>query len=244
LQQFMICCNPCCLIYNGGRGDLETTMNKNEKPQDIRFGYWYSYPSEHAPGASRLEVNITDIPTEEHFDPQRLHFSVVAGDRFIEDLKVTHPWLYKDDYQICAGLVQIIDRKDKTEEAFSFGGRLKIESHESFTTCILESSAPILEISGANTIICKFIEEIEIILAERRAEWASKEEIFEQRLIQVDAYELYIAILNSLIKKYENLSYRNHFHIQEFLNFLHKEVERLKTENKTKLLLHSLEEIL
>ena len=219
-------------------------MSKNEKPQDIRFGYWYSYPSERAPGASHLEVNITETPTEEHFDPQRLHFYAVTGDRFIEDLKVTHPWPYKDDYQICAGLIQIIDRKDKTEEAFCFGGRLKIESQGSLTTCILESSAPILEISGANTIISKFIEEIEIILAERRAEWASKEEIFEQRLIQVDPFELYTAILNSLIIKYEHLSYRDHFHIQEFLNFLHKEVERLETENKTKLLFKSLEEIL
>jgi len=219
-------------------------MNNNEKQKDIRFGYWYFYPSEYAPRASRLEVNIAETPTEEHFDPQRIHFLSVSGEKFLEDLKVTHPWTYKDDYQICAGLVQIIDLKDKTEEALSFGGRLRIESHDSYTACILESSAPILEITGANPIIRKFVDEIEILFAERRAEWASKEEIFERRFIQADPLELYIAVLNSLIHKYERVGYKDHFHIQEFLSFLHKEAERLETENQTKLPAHSLEEIL
>ena len=189
-------------------------------------------------------MNIAETPTEEHFDPQRIHFLVVSEDKFVEDLKVTHPWRYKDDYQICAGLVQIIDHKDQTEEALSFGGHLRIETHESITTCILESSAPILEITGANPIIQKFIDEIEILMAERRAEWASHEGIFEKRLIQADPLKLYKAVLNSLIKKYEHVSYKDHFHVQEFLNFLNKEIERLKTENETIVLDHSLEEIL
>ena len=220
-------------------------MSKMNNQPEPKLGYWFAPPeSSHAPGGSRLDIFINEKPTEHHFDPEKLHMWVMAKEKPTELLTIRHPWDFTPTYQALAGTIEVIDRYGKKEEAYTFGGSLKIESQKTFTVCTLESSAPILEISSADQIPMLFIEEIEILLAERRAELLSKPHTYEKHLINADPFTLYLACLNALIDKFEHAHRKDGLHINEFLNFLHVEGKRLKDKGLTPRHVPALEEIL
>ena len=225
--------------------DRENIMSKTNNQTEPKFGYWFTPPeSSHAPGGSRLEVFINEKPTEHHFDPEKLDLWVMSKENSLESLTIRHPWDFAPTYQALAGSIEAIDRYGKKEQAFSFGGSLKIDSQKTFTVCILESSAPILEISSAGQISMLFTEEIEILLAERRAELLSKSYTYEKHLMSADPLILYIACLNALTDKFEHSHRKEGLHIHEFLNFLHVEGKRLKDEGLTPHNVPTLEELL
>lgn len=225
--------------------DRENIMSKTNNQPEPKFGYWFTPPeSRHAPGGSRLDIFINEKPTEHHFDPEKLHLWVMSKENSTESLTIYHPWDFAPTYRALAGSIEAIDRYGKKEEAYTFGGSLKIESQKTFTVCTLESSAPILDISSADLISMLFIEEIEILLAERRAELLSKPHTYEKRLMNADPFTLYLACLNALIDKFEHSPRKEGLHINEFLNFLHVEGKRLKDEGLTPLYVSALEEVL
>jgi hypothetical protein len=134
------------------------------------------------------------------------------------------------------------DWKGKKEETFTFGGRLKIESTVKMTTCSLTSSAPILEISGATPLHALFIEEIEILLAERKAAYLSHHE-FEVHIIKAHPLKLYRACLEALIMKFENLPHKDEKYIR-FLADLWMQKHRLEATDLAKYPAPNLNEIL
>ena len=220
-------------------------MSKTNNQPELKFGYLFTPPeSSHAPGGSRLDIFINENPTEHHFDPEKLHLRVKSNERSIESLTIRHPWVFVPAYQALAGTIEATDRNGKKEEAYTFGGSLKIESQNTFTVCTLESPAPILKISSAGQIPMLFIEEIEILLAGRRAALLSKPHLYETRLMDADPFKLYLACLNALIDKFERSHHKGILRISEFLNFLHVEGKRLKDGGLTALLVPALEEIL
>ncbi len=157
-------------------------------------------------GCPRLEINILCAPSERHFDPKITQIPIFTSKESvrphkIEQLEIYHPWVYRDTYQAAPGLVTLTDRKGKKVEAYTFGGKLTIDSDENCTTCVIQSDAPIIEISYANPAIMKFIEEVEIILAEQRANRAADLADFEARLEKVPVFKLYVACLMELVKK-------------------------------------------
>jgi len=220
-------------------------MSKTNNQPEPKYGYWFTPPeSSHAPGGSRLDIFINENPTEHHFDPEKLHLWVKSKAISIQSLTIRHPWDFAPTYQALAGSIEATDRNGKKEEAYTFGGSLKIESQNTFTVCTLESPAPILEISSTGQISMLFIEEIEILLAERRAALLSKPHTYEKRLMNADPFKLYLACLNALIEKIEYSNHKEVLHISEFLNFLHVEDKRLKDEGLKPLFVPALEEIL
>ncbi|MEJ2551064.1 MAG: hypothetical protein P8Z42_10170 [Anaerolineales bacterium] len=157
-------------------------------------------------GYRRLEINILCAPSERHFDPKITQIPIFTlkdsvRPHKIDQLEIYHPWVYRDTYQVAPGLVTLADRKGKKVEAYTFGGKLTIDSDENCTTCVLQSDAPIIEINHANPAIMKFIDEVEIILAEQRANRAADLEDFEARLEKVPVSKLYVACLMELKKK-------------------------------------------
>ncbi len=157
-------------------------------------------------GYPRLEINILCAPSERHFDPKIAQISIFTlkdsvRPHKINQLEIYHPWVYRDTYQVAPGLVTLADRKGKKVEAYTFGGKLTVDSDEYCTSCVLQSDAPIIEINHTNPVIMKFIEEVEIILAEQRANQATDLEGFEARLEKVPVSKLYIACLMELEKK-------------------------------------------
>ena len=220
-------------------------MTTTNNPQEPKFGYRFIYPeSSHAPGGSRFDIFISESPTEHHFDPEKLHLHVKSKANEVESLTIRHPWYFEHTYQALAGSIELTDRYGKEEEAFTFGGSLKIDSQDTFTVCILESPVPILEISSADPILMMFIEEIEILFAKRRAALLSNPHTYEKHLIMVDPVKLYLACINALTGKFEHSQHKEDLRIREFLNFLHNESKRVRNEVETTQLFPSLEEIL
>ena len=127
-------------------------------------------------------------------------------------------------------MVEIIDHRGEKFEALTFGGRLQIDSQESFTTCTLQSPAPILIITDARPIEKLFVDEIRILLAERRAERLAEPHSFEERLINADILELYISIINALVGKMEHTHHKENTQITQLLNFIHNERKRIQEE--------------
>jgi hypothetical protein len=214
------------------------------------FGYYFfpkRYP--HAPGHPRLEVNLIDAPTFQHYDPEYLDIPVArhigAGQTpRVEVLKIYHPWTLKGEYKVCAGPVVLTDRLGKEVEAFSFGGGIRIQMEENYTTCSLESPAPILEIKGGEDISRILAEEMEVILAERRAAWIPNEEDFERRLTEADPLQLYIAGLDFLREKYEKNSHKELPHTYHFLNFIREEIDALRKSGSWPFLVPRIDKLL
>jgi hypothetical protein len=215
-----------------------TELNKEPK-----MGYWYHHYG-HAPGALRLDIAISEVPTGMHFDPSVVHLAVKSNQDSIERLAIHHPWIFANTYQACAGLVEIVDRRGKKEEAYTFGGSLTIKSRDTVTTCVLESPAPILEISSANPIMMMFIEEIEILFAKRKAVLLYESHNYEKLLVNADPLALYLACLKALVEKFDNFNHKEDPCILQFINFLHAEKKRLKDEGYEPDLSSDLEEIL
>ena len=172
-----------------------------EKPDRTlpKIGYLYHYPQLDLPTDNfRLDIFISSIPTKQHFDVLRARFFVKPLKGEIERLIITHPWNYGKTARVCAGVIEMEDRKGKKEEAFSFGGQLKIESQDLQTVCILVSPAPILEISGTSPMNGLFIDELEILLAEHRAAYPNYLE-YETQLVKTNPYELYLSCSSEVI---------------------------------------------
>jgi hypothetical protein len=205
---------------------MENTMTQKSESDLPKIGYLYHYPKlGHPTDIFRLDIFISSIPTEQHFDVLRVHLFLKTQKGKIERLSITHPWTYEKAARVCAGVVIMEDRKGKKEEAFTFGGQLIIDVKESQTVCVLVSSAPILEISGATPMHSLFIDEVEILLAEHRAAFENDHE-YENRLCSADPLALYLACLKELIQKFEQFSHKGEEQLQ-FLIFLHSQEHRL-----------------
>jgi hypothetical protein len=195
----------------------------NELPE-IGYLYHYTNPT-HPTDKFRMDIFISSKPTERHFDVLRAHFFIKGPREAVERLTVTHPWKYDPVAHVCAGMVIMEDRKGKKEEAFTFGGQLKIDGQESQTICNLVSRAPIIEISGATPIHRFFVEEIEIELAEYRARYLNGDE-YERHICEVDPFILYLACLGTLIEKLEGFQHKDEEYRQLLVD-LHSQVHRL-----------------
>ncbi len=199
-----------------------------QKPESTlpKIGYLYHYPQlDHPTDNFRLDIYISSIPTEQHFDVLRARLFVKPLKGELERLTIAHPWNDEKTARVCAGVIVMEDRKGKKEEAFTFGGQLKIESQDLQTICILVSPAPILEISGSTPMNELFIDELEILLAECRAAYPNHHE-YETQLSKIDPFELYLACLKELIQKFEQFPHKDEIYLQ-LLWFLHSQKYRL-----------------
>ena len=191
-----------------------------------KIGYLYHYPRlDHPTENFRLDIFISSTPTEEHFDVQHAHFQIKTPEESIEKLTVLHPWTLQKTARVCAGVVIMEDRNKAKKEAFTFGGDLKITSQAEQTICTLSSTAPILDISDASPMRRFFVDELEILFAERRAAFKNHR-LYEKALIHADPLELYLASLKYLIEKFEKFPHKNSTY-RQFLGFLYTERHRL-----------------
>ena len=191
------------------------------------IGYLYHYPTlNHPTDKFRLDVYISSIPTEAHFDVLHVILNTESQYGGLERLKISHPWGDHSQFRVCAGKVILEDRKDKKDEAFCFGGQLTINVKKSLTECILVSPAPIIENNETKPMQDLFIVELEILLAEYQAELSDEIE-YEKRLCAADPIDLYYACLIKIIEIYNHRTYKNDINMQ-LLNYLRQEKCRLE----------------
>jgi hypothetical protein len=202
-------------------------MMENMNDELPKIGYLFYYPQlDHETDRFRLDVFVSAIPTEKHFDVKHANFSVKDEKHDMEVMTIRHPWNFDKSAHVCAGLVVLEDRFGKKQEAFTFGGELTIESKEQQTVCTLVSNAPILDISAASPLNKLFIEEVEIILAKQRAAFAKPQE-FEDKLCRADPFSLYLACINELETHLDAFPYKDEAHLS-LPGYLQAQVKRLE----------------
>jgi hypothetical protein len=177
--------------------------NESVSPEKDELGYSLSTSEDPAvPDDCQLKIVLRPIPTEQHFDPEIVTCSIASASGSVEDLRVHHPWLLGKTYRVCAGHVILQDRKGRQVTAFTFGGELRIESTEARTICRLLSPVSILDYSQPDSMAHLLGEEVEILLAERRAAWLHNPAALDRRLAEADPHSLYLACIAALREKF------------------------------------------
>ena len=201
---------------------------KSDFDNPYHLGYLFHYPQfdQHEP--FRLDISIASVPTNQHYDPEKVEITVLERDNEnLARLVVEHPWKSGENYRVCAGVIRMIDRKGKVEEAFTFGGNLSIALESTATSLVITSPAPIYKITNTSRVFELLRDEYEIMLAERRAHWIDSPGEFERKLMEVEPMVLYQSMLRSLIHKLENMHNKG-LVAEDALHYLHSQVHRLE----------------
>jgi len=175
-------------------------------------------PSE--PGHSQLDIFINEEPTYRHFDPESACLMVANSDGSIEHLEVNHPWVGPTDWRVCAGQIELYDYKNKQTRFYTFGGEIHMVSEGKVTTLSLYSSAPIIfevSIYSTETLL---IQQVEIQLAQLRAEWcrSGDDDELENCLACLDPLDLYRMCLWSIRERFGKI------HIRSLMTFRFKKL--------------------
>jgi len=200
-------------------------MEQNNQLPEIGYLFYYPQLDQHT-DHFRLDVFVSDIPTEKHFDVQSVKYSIKGANKVVEHLNVSHPWASGKSAQVCPGKIIMEDRNGNKEEAFTFGGQLTIKEKDAQTICILVSTAPILEISAATPMQKLFVDELEVLMAKERAALADPYE-YQQRICESDPFTLYQACFQALVDKFEKLPHKDDLY-NRFLFFLHSHAHRME----------------
>lgn len=187
----------------------------------------------HAPGCSRLDIVIHDRPTGRHFDPERVVVSVASAQPShmgIEHLTIRHRWQGRSSYRPCACPLRMIDRYNKVEVAFTFGGTLIIRADDDKTSLTLISPVPILHVTSAcNPPAASLLAiEMQVLLARRRAAWLYKDPAeFERRLARAAPGELYRCCIEAIRGGFMTCPQSDGYGIVNFRHFLRSELAYL-----------------
>lgn len=227
--------------------NMERIEINSHLPYIEALGYAFSPPcSPDYPMYHQLDVFVHAQPTERHFDPEVVLFKVTSRIWGTEWLKVRHPWQREEEQHVLPSCVVMRDRVDKVVEAFTFGGKLQIVSDEDRTRCTLNSPAPILPLNDGSSVATIFAEEVEILLAERRAVWdvAHPKAPFEERLAKVDPFALYLTSLDILTEKFSHHLCLQSESMLHFAHFIRLEILALHEEHRWPLYVTPIEKLL
>lgn len=168
-----------------------------------QLGYrLHSKPYPHAPGCTRLDVTLRAAPTGLHFDPEKIHLTVATPSGDVRTMILTQTSGYgPEPLRVCAGRVALVDRLEKRVQFVTLGGHLNVTHEDDHSLCRLSSSAPIIELSLTRDVPEILAEEIEDILAQRRAHWEVRSREFDRRLAAAEPSALYMASLVALQQK-------------------------------------------
>ena len=206
----------------------QMSMTSNTDMESL--GYWFD-PPDHpgALGHPRLTVILSEQPSRDHFDPERIELSATdAGS--VERVAIAHPWYGPPHLRMVAGDINVIDRRGKSIDAFTFGGELDIEGRETSTLASMTSSAPILDHQhvGGLDVEGVLAEEFAILLAKRRAQGGEDLAGYVLRLTRLDPHILYAACLEALEHKLTPLARTGGETYVRCLQTVKREIGRLK----------------
>lgn len=164
--------------------------------------HFYSRPYPHAPGCTHLDVALRAEPSRQHFDPEKIHFTAVSPAGDIVPMMVTLSTVTgPEPTKVCAGRIVLIDRLDKRVQFLTLGGCLGLTRQDDGLLCRFSSPAPMVELALTRDAPELLAEEIEDILARRRAFWEGRRGEFERRLAAARPETLYQAILAALAEQ-------------------------------------------
>jgi hypothetical protein len=199
-------------------------MNVHQTAPDL--GYIFHPHGSHF-GDAPLEVILRARPTGHHFDPEKIRLEVGAP-RGVQMLDIHHLWRQGQEYFLCPGRIFITDRYQKCLEVFTFGGHLTIRPEADTTHCQFDSPAPILELTGTHTVPTLLANEVEILLAQRRA--ARNLRVvgeFDGLLVALEPLTFYASCLQAIQPRFAHYRHGGDPVIQHFKHLLHLEITRL-----------------
>ncbi|MCU0484673.1 MAG: hypothetical protein MUC85_01050 [Anaerolineales bacterium] len=205
-------------------------MSQNNLAEQKDLGYVFS-PGRRSsePGYSRLDMVLMDTPTEEHFDPVYLR-AILAQEDSVNYEMIEHPWYGDPTLRVCAGPLDLVDRKNKRVEMFTFGGELHIEVEEQLTAIIFTSPAPIILLRVHESAATLLAQEAEILLAQRCAFLESKPGEYDHRLASAAPIGLYRSILCALQERLELLPHTGNELWMHFRHVVKEEARFLDDE--------------
>ena len=160
-------------------------------------------------GYGVVEIHIGAGPIERFFDTRQALFPIVE-EGTLSQLVVEHPWLGEGRItrrHVCAGRFRFYENDGDEHQGYSLGGNLEISQDEEWVSCRLTSSAPIYNLQEEPSSSVRWlVDEMEGVLARRRAFYEENENIFVDRLQAVDPFILYLAIIAILKQEIQALS--------------------------------------
>ena len=183
---------------------------------------------ESEPGYSQVDIRLAALASGQHFDPEEARLTVVFPPDGVSQLTIEHPWSNEKLYRTCPGHIYIADRLGKHLELFTFGGEAHILTDIQETQVSLRSPAPILVPAGGRREVILLAEEVEVLLAQRRAARENEPEAFERNLANAPPLGLYLAMLLTLQEKYQHLHYGEDESVTRFKHLLRVEVEAVE----------------
>ena len=149
------------------------------------------------------------MPTDLHYDPERLIVPVIRQDGALQNTTISHPWRGGHQLRIGCGRIVIRDRKNKIVEAYSLGGDLAITVSPTCTHCRLTSLVPLFRLGFDNgspeNIAASVVDKFESLIAIKRVRWGADDMAFQQRLTSIDPADLYVAGLQSIRSELEHV---------------------------------------
>jgi len=212
--------------------------------QEPDLGYVFYPPTdENGFGGNRFDVVLTEHPTLRHYDPHRIQVTLVYGRDGVSS-RIHHSNL-PGNFRVCPGRVVLTDRVGKQVEVFCFGGTLEIIAQSPETICVFQSPVPILDLRTYHSTAMLFANEVEILIAQRRAAWDPEHpHRFEEHLAQVDPVDLYVACLQELKTKFTGNYPINDPVYHEFVHLLGQEIEAFKQNARWPTLVPKLADLL
>jgi hypothetical protein len=210
---------------------MVVTQNSDNKVVDALGFTLHPHLYTNAPGSHRVDICITETPTQLHFDPERLHCRIRSNSDDVEMLQVRYRKSgmgLAETYSLIAGPISLFDRMGEEVIFITLGGKLTIQIQENNTFCKIESPVPILQKDHVHRISRMLAEEIEILLAERRAAWLPNVDQFNKKLAAVDPFVLYAASLEAIRASYLRLPVATNTRAQEMLGFVRREMRVLR----------------
>lgn len=187
------------------------------------LGYVF-HPASGYFGGTRFDVIMHAQPTQRHYDPEKVQATTArqSGTDTLYLRYTTAP----GQYRVCPGRIVLTDRVGKQVVAFCFGGELHIIHQPPETICVFQSPAPILDLTRYRSADALFANEVEILLAQRRAVWNPQQpHRFDQHIAQVDPAVLYAACLETLAAKFAAFP---HMDDQVHWQFVHNIQQEIK----------------
>lgn len=213
--------------------------------QDLGYVF-VPFESRSSIGFHEMIVNITREPSESHFDPVEMSMRAAGQDTdFVEHHTIFHPYTFGSSLRLIPGKICIKDRKGKRVEVFCFGGTLTIDSKSDGTQCHLVSKPPILYPNHAGVTVQDLEDEIQILLARRRAAWIARgEEAFETKMLEIDPSLLCAACLAEIVKEFNDQEMQSLGTNRRLMQVVRKEISDLKAAEQWPASVPPIEEIL
>ncbi|GIK55310.1 MAG: hypothetical protein HND44_12845 [Chloroflexi bacterium] len=220
---------------------MTETIDISHEPD---LGYvFYPATAENNFGSTRFDVILSEHPTRRHYDPENVQVTI-ARQTHVDaiHLNYTAP---PAQFRVCPGRIVLTDRVHKQVSAFCFGGDLRIIHQPPDAICVFQSPVSILDITTYHSAHMLFANEVEILIAERRAAWDPHHpHQFEQHLAQVDPTLLYAACLDTLATKFAAMPHSNDPARRQFVHLLQKEIKSWQQNGRWPLAIPKLTELL